>query len=417
MHSAKLSAHSAVNPIPFAYLAPMKKSVAIIGGGPAGMMLAACLDSSLYDVTIYEKNKSFGRKFLVAGKGGFNVTHGENIGDFLQRYTPNNFLETALRNFNNEDLRTWLKSIGIPTFIGSSHRIYPEKGIKPIEVLNQILDVLTTKGIHFQLDQEWKGWDQNNQLIFQSGDKVNSDIVAFALGGGSWKVTGSDGSWLTTFQEKGIETKDFVPANCAYQIDWSKEFLKKNAGQPLKNIALTCADKTQKGELVITDFGLEGNAIYALSPQIQNELDTNGKAQIYLDLKPPLTVDRIKEKLEKSKMNTTDSLDKELKLSRPQIDLIKTNVTKEEFINPSLLAAAIKALPLIVLAAAELDEAISTTGGIALDQIDENNQLNKLSNHYCLGEMLDWNAPTGGYLLQACFSMGAHLAKHLNGKK
>tara|TARA_R110000737_G_scaffold327084_2_gene341114 strand:- start:9229 stop:10416 length:1188 start_codon:yes stop_codon:yes gene_type:complete len=395
----------------------MKKSVAIIGGGPAGMMLAACLDSSLYDVTIYEKNKSFGRKFLVAGKGGFNVTHGENIGDFLQRYTPNNFLETALRNFNNEDLRTWLKSIGIPTFIGSSHRIYPEKGIKPIEVLNQILDVLTTKGIHFQLDQEWKGWDQNNQLIFQSGDKVNSDIVAFALGGGSWKVTGSDGSWLTTFQEKGIETKDFVPANCAYQIDWSKEFLKKNAGQPLKNIALTCADKTQKGELVITDFGLEGNAIYALSPQIQNELDTNGKAQIYLDLKPPLTVDRIKEKLEKSKMNTTDSLDKELKLSRPQIDLIKTNVTKEEFINPSLLAAAIKALPLIVLAAAELDEAISTTGGIALDQIDENNQLNKLSNHYCLGEMLDWNAPTGGYLLQACFSMGAHLAKHLNGKK
>jgi uncharacterized flavoprotein (TIGR03862 family) len=417
VHSAKLSAHSAVNPIPFAYLAPMKKSVAIIGGGPAGMMLAACLDSSLYDVTIYEKNKSFGRKFLVAGKGGFNVTHGENIGDFLQRYTPNNFLETALRNFNNEDLRTWLKSIGIPTFIGSSHRIYPEKGIKPIEVLNQILDVLTTKGIHFQLDQEWKGWDQNNQLIFQSGDKVNSDIVAFALGGGSWKVTGSDGSWLTTFQEKGIETKDFVPANCAYQIDWSKEFLKKNAGQPLKNIALTCADKTQKGELVITDFGLEGNAIYALSPQIQNELDTNGKAQIYLDLKPPLTVDRIKEKLEKSKMNTTDSLDKELKLSRPQIDLIKTNVTKEEFINPSLLAAAIKALPLIVLAAAELDEAISTTGGIALDQIDENNQLNKLSNHYCLGEMLDWNAPTGGYLLQACFSMGAHLAKHLNGKK
>jgi uncharacterized flavoprotein (TIGR03862 family) len=395
----------------------MKKTVSIIGGGPAGLMLAASLDSTLFDVTIYEKNKSLGRKFLVAGKGGFNLTHGEELDNFINRYTPNDFLEPALRKFSNEDLRTWLKSIGIETFVGSSHRIYPEKGMKPIEVLNQILDVLSSKGVKLQLDHDWKGWDQNNKLIFQSGETVNSDIVVFTLGGGSWKVTGSDGSWLSLFKEKGIKTLDFKPSNCAFQIDWINNFAKKNAGNPLKNIALTCADLTQKGELVITDFGLEGNAIYALSPQIQHELDTKGTAQLFLDLKPPLSIAQVAEKLEKSKMNTTDSLDIELKLSRAQIDLIKTKVSKEVFLNPSLLAAAIKALPLTVLAPGDLDEAISTTGGIALDQVDENYQLNKLPNHYCLGEMLDWNAPTGGYLLQASFSMSAYLAMHLQGKK
>jgi uncharacterized flavoprotein (TIGR03862 family) len=392
----------------------MKKSVSIIGGGPAGMMLATQLDASLYDVVIYEKNKSFGRKFLVAGKGGFNLTHNEKIDDFIQRYTPNDFLDKALRSFTNENFRTWLKSIDVPTFVGSSYRIYPEKGMKPIEVLNQLLTVLTSKGVQFQFEKEWKGWNEQNELIFKSGETLQSDIVVFALGGGSWKVTGSHGDWLDTFKEKGIETKDFVPANCAYQIDWKDLFRKKNTGQPLKNIALSCADKTQKGELVITDFGLEGNAIYALSPQIQQELDSKGKATIYLDLKPSLTAEKIIEKLENSKMNTTDSLDKQLKLSRPQIDLIKSIISKEEFILPERLAKAIKALPLTILAHAALDEAISTAGGIALHQVDENYQLTTLLNQYCLGEMLDWNAPTGGYLLQACFSMGAHLAKHLN---
>jgi uncharacterized flavoprotein (TIGR03862 family) len=392
----------------------MKKTVAIIGGGPAGMMVAAHLDKDKYDVTIYEKNKNFGRKFLVAGKGGFNLTHGEEMDTFIQRYTPQKFMETALLSFSNEDLRNWLKSIGIPTFVGSSHRIYPQKGIKPIEVLNQILDFLTSKNVHFKYEKEWTGWNQNNHLTFQDGENVNSDIVIFALGGGSWKVTGSDGSWIKLFQKKGIETKEFIPANCAYQIAWPTDIKKRNAGLPLKNIAVTCGEKTQKGELVITDFGLEGNAIYALSPQIQTELDTTGKAQIFLDIKPPLHVEKIKEKLELSKMKTTDSLDKELRLSRPQINLIKSFVSKEDFMHPSKLACAIKSLPLTVLAPAELDEAISTTGGISLNQIDENYQFKKLNNHYCIGEMLDWNAPTGGYLLQACFSMGVHLANYLN---
>jgi uncharacterized flavoprotein (TIGR03862 family) len=395
----------------------MKKTVSIIGGGPAGLMLAGALNPALFEVTVYEKNKSFGRKFLVAGKGGFNLTHGEALEAFIDRYTPNDFLAPALRNFSNEDLRHWLETIGIPTFIGSSNRVYPVKSIKPIQVLNHFLDLLLSKGVQFQFEKEWKGWNDKRELIFQSGETVKSDLVIFALGGGSWKVTGSDGSWKTLFGEKGIQTLAFKPANCAYQLAWKKDFSEKNAGKPLKNIALTCGSKTQKGELVVTDFGLEGNAIYALSPAIQSELDSTGKAQLQLDLKPQQSLTEIREKLNKSNLKITEILAKELNLSRTQIDLIKSVISKEAFLNKERLAATLKALPLTVLAAATLDEAISTTGGIALSEVDEFYQLKQLPKHYCLGEMLDWNAPTGGYLLQACFSMGEFLAKYLNAQK
>ncbi|MFA7273878.1 MAG: TIGR03862 family flavoprotein [Crocinitomicaceae bacterium] len=392
----------------------MKKTVSIIGGGPAGLMLAGALNPALFEVMVFEKNKSFGRKFLVAGKGGFNLTHGEALEAFIDRYTPTDFLAPALRNFSNEDLRRWLEAIGIPTFVGSSNRVYPLKGIKPIEVLTHLLDFLLSKGVQFQFEKEWKGWNDQQELIFQSGETVKSDLVIFALGGGSWKVTGSDGSWKTLFEEKGIQTAAFKPANCAYQVAWQKDFTEKNAGKPLKNIALTCGSKTLKGELVVTDFGLEGNAIYALSPAIQSALDSTGKAQLQLDLKPQLSLNEISEKLGKSKLKITETLAKELNLSRTQIDLIKSVVSKETFLDKEQLASALKALPLMVLAAAPLDEAISTTGGIALSEVDEFYQLKQLPQHYCLGEMLDWNAPTGGYLLQACFSMGVYLAEFLN---
>jgi uncharacterized flavoprotein (TIGR03862 family) len=395
----------------------MKKSIAIIGGGSSALIAAAFLDANLFEVTLYEQKKTLGRKLLVAGDGGFNLTHSEPIEIMTTRYTPDSFLKNALSNFTNEDLIIWLKKIGIPTMTGSSNKIYPEKGIKPITILNKIKEILVAKNVQIKCNHTWDGWTSNNELIFNKNIIVTADYTVFAIGGGSWKVTGSDGKWLNTFKEKGISTLNFLPANCAYKINWSKDFIEKNEGKPLKNIALSCLEKTQKGELVITKFGLEGNAIYALSPEIQSGLSNQGSATIYLDLKPMLTIEELHQKIVTSSLKTTETLKRTLKLSQTQIHLLKSIVTKEEFMSNALLSKNIKALPLTVLSAAPLDEAISTTGGIPLEAVTKNFELKKLKNSFCIGEMLDWNAPTGGYLLQACFSMGVYIAQFLNKKK
>lgn len=393
----------------------MKKSIAIIGGGPSALLLAAFLNSKKFDVTIYEKKKSLGRKFLVAGKGGFNLSHAERMDDFIDRYTPNVFLRAVLLNFTNDDLRTWLEEIGIPTFVGTSNRIYPTKGIKPIEVLHKILAILKEKKVQIKTGDKWIGWSKNNHLIFDSGATVQADYVVFALGGGSWKVTGSDGSWKDLFEDKEIKTNPFQASNCAFKIDWSSDFILKNEGKPLKNISITCDEKSQKGEVVLTRFGLEGNAIYALSPQIQNQLQDQKEAQVFIDLKPSFSLQKIKDRIQNSKeKKISDTLRKVLKLSSTQTNFLKSQLTKDEFLDLNLLAQKIKKLPLAIIATAPIDEAISTTGGIDLDEINTFFELKKMENHFCIGEMLDWNAPTGGYLLQACFSMGWWLAKYLN---
>ena len=393
----------------------MKKSVSIIGGGPAALVLAALLDCEKCNVTIFEKNKTLGRKFLVAGKGGFNLTHSEAIDELINRYTPSDFLEKSLLHFNNQDLRNWLESIGIPTYIGSSKRVYPEKGIKPIAVLNAILAVLDRKNVQIQYNHIWKGWDLDNSLYFNLDTKIKSDYNVFSLGGGSWKVTGSDGLWVDLFKTKGILTIPFQASNCAYEVNWPDDFIAEHEGTPLKNIAISCLNKSQKGEAVITSFGLEGNAIYALSPQIRDELNTQQKATIYLDLKPTLSHQEIFNKSKNSTYKkTSETLQKEIKLSLAQIGLLKKYLNKETYLNPDSLAANIKKLRLEITGSAVLNEAISTTGGVALNAVDKNFELKNIQNHFCIGEMLDWDAPTGGYLLQACFSMGATLAKYLN---
>jgi uncharacterized flavoprotein (TIGR03862 family) len=393
----------------------MKKSVSIIGGGSASLFLAAFLDSDLFEVTIFEKNKAPGRKFLVAGKGGFNLTHSELMDRFTDRYTPSSFLKEALLAFNNNHLRKWLNEIGIPTYIGSSKRVFPEKGIKPIEVLKAILAVLKDKKVNFKFQYEWTGWNEENDLIFNTEIPVKSDFCVFSLGGASWKKTGSDGSWLNMFDSKGIETNPFQSANCAFEIVWPSDFIAINEGRPLKNIAISCGSKTQKGEVVITQFGLEGNAIYALSPQIQEELNIQKKAVIYIDLKPTLTVQAIRNRMNSSRESKIGRLlHNVLKLSAAQINLLKSNLSKEEYLSLDILSNRIKNLSLTVTAAAALDDAISTSGGLDLEQVNKYFELKKMKNTYCIGEMLDWNAPTGGYLLQACFSMGVYLAHHLN---
>ncbi|WKD84749.1 hypothetical protein KCTC32516_00083 [Polaribacter huanghezhanensis] len=392
----------------------MKKTISIIGGGPSAFLLAAFLDTSKFDVTIYEKNKTTGRKFLVAGKGGFNITHSEPMEQLLKRYTPSDFLEEALLNFTNTDFRNWLNQIGIPTYVGSSKRVYPEEGIKPIEVLNAILASLKEKGIAIKDEHIFSDWDIDNNPIINN-KSIQTDYTVFSLGGGSWKITGSDGNWLNTFAKKGINTTPFVASNCAYQIHWKSDFINKNEGSPLKNIAISCGGTTQKGEAVITKFGLEGNAIYGLSPKIREELNSNSKATLFIDFKPSLTLENVLSKINLStQKNTTATLKKALKLSSAQIDLLKTTLSKELYLNSDSLAKFIKKFPLEIINTAEIDEAISTVGGIELNAITKNFKLKNLPNQFCIGEMINWDAPTGGYLLQACASIGVFVAKHLN---
>ena len=392
----------------------MKKSVSIVGGGTAGLFLAAFLDPGLFDITIFEKKAANGRKFLVAGDGGFNLTHSESMDGFIQRFTPDHFLKPALENFSNEDLRSWFESLDIPTFVGSSKRVFPEKGIKPIMVLKAIESFLLKRGVVFKFKKKFSGWDEQHNLVFNSREVIESDYQVFALGGGSWKVTGSDGGWLETFADQGISTLPFQAANCAFQVNWSEDFLKKHEGEPLKNIAVAIENQSQKGEAVITKFGIEGNAIYALSPKIQAELALQQKAVIHVDFKPMLSTDELFRKLQNSRHNTTKTLKQSIKLSPPVLDLIKSTLSKDVFMDNALLAKSIKAFPITILDSAPIDEAISTSGGISLKAVDTNFELNKLKNNFCIGEMLDWNAPTGGYLIQGCASMGVHLANHLN---
>ncbi|MBP6455251.1 MAG: NAD(P)-dependent oxidoreductase [Chitinophagaceae bacterium] len=393
----------------------MQKTVSIIGSGPAAMALAIFLDPKKYTVSIYEKNKTLGRKFLVAGDGGFNLTHSDPIEKIIDAYTPNNFLNDALHFFSNLDLCNWLLQIGIPTFVGTSKRIFPQKGIKPIEVLNAILLKIKEKQVQLFYNHEWLEWNSNNELVFKNQKNIQSSIVVFALGGGSWSITGANKNWLDIFAQKKINTIPFQASNCAYMINWETNFIQKHEGKPLKNISIKCNGYMQKGEIISRKNWIEGNAMYSLSPQIRFLLNTNKTAELFIDLKPNFSIEKIIEKLSAPK-NISQQLRENLNLNPTQIDLIKNYTSKNDFQNISLLADRIKNIPIQIVGTAEIDQAISTVGGIDLNELDKNFQLKKMPKHYCIGEMLDYDAPTGGYLLQSCFSMGAFLAKQLNDK-
>lgn len=395
-----------------------KKNITIIGGGPASLMLACSLDTSKYNVSIYEKNSALGRKFLVAGDGGFNLTHSEDKEQFVNRYHPKQFIEPFLNHFSNIDFRDWLKSIGIETYVGTSKRVFPVKGIKPIEVLNAIISVLKKNNISIHYNHEWKGWS-NEQLTFQTSNNrivnITTDIVVFALGGASWKVTGSNGEWTSYFKEKGIKINSFYPSNCAYKINWDSELIKQISGHALKNCEFTCGSMQKKGEAVLTDFGIEGSGVYALSKEIRDQLIKNKKAELFIDFKPELSLEEIQNRFEnRGKLSIKDVLEKKINLSSVQIQLLKFHTTKEEYNQPETISRLIKQFPLHLTGFAPIDEAISTVGGVDLEEVNQDLELKKLPNHFCLGEMLDWDAPTGGYLLQACFSMGKFLADKLN---
>ena len=376
------------------------KSIAIIGGGAAGMAVASFLNERLFNVTIYERNKALGRKFLVAGKGGFNLTHGESLSLMKSRYHPRGFMDRSLEGFSNEDFRNWLTELGIPTFVGTSNRVFPIKGIKPINVLQKIINHLTEKKVNIVYDYQWKG----EQI---------ADIVIYALGGASWAITGSDGSWADNFSD----TLPFKASNCAFKINWPKPFIEVAEGKPLKNIVQRYKENYAKGEVVITNYGLEGGAIYQLSYYLVRDIYRFGKVEIHVDLKKDTPEEVLLSKLSNSREKTlTNALKRDCNLSRQAIALLKNILTKNDFLELPTLAYNIKHLPLTLHQPAPISEAISTTGGINLEMLNENFELKGSPDHYCIGEMSDWNAPTGGYLLQACFSMGHHLATNLNAR-
>lgn len=398
----------------------MKKSIAIIGAGPASLMLAASLDAALFDITIYEQKKAIARKFLVAGDGGLNITHSEALQSFIQKYTPADFIKPYLEYFSNIDFQKWLQSIGIDTFTGTSKRVFPLKNIKPIEVLNAIENAVIKNNVVIKTEHKWLGWNDNNALIFESKgnlESVNANIVVFGLGGGSWAKTGSDGNWCELFKSKSIQVIPFQASNCAFKIDWNQEIITQIEGKALKNISISCDDKTIFGEAVLTNFGIEGNAVYAHSNSIRNQINENGFAEIYIDFKTNVTVENIVTKLKsnrKSSISFTKHIENQLNLTKQQIVLLKNYLDKESFNDIEILAKTIKNFPLQLTDLAPIDEAISTVGGVCLSEINTDFELKSLPNHYCIGEMLNWDAPTGGYLLQACFSMGKYLANSLN---
>ncbi len=397
----------------------MKINISIIGGGASALILASELNSEKFNITIYEKNTALGRKFLVAGDGGLNLTHSQNANEFIKNYSPFTFLKNVFIDFNNDDFNHWINKLGIKTFIGSSGRIFPLKNHKPIEVLNAILLKINKNNVRLNFKHEWKGFSKNNNLIFENNSKlieIKSDYTIFCLGGASWQITGSKGDWGEYFLQKNIKINTFKASNCAFKINWNESLLEKIEGKVLKNISIRCEGKTIFGEIAITKFGIEGSGIYPLSPFIREQLLKKAKAEIYIDLKPTLSLEKIIEKLNSiiNRPNFTENLKKTLKLNSLQIKLLKHFLNKEKFLNYTILANSIKEFKLNIIDLAPIDEAISTVGGIALDEITENFELKKLKNNFTIGEMLDYDAPTGGYLLQSCFSMGKYIADYLN---
>lgn len=400
-----------------------KKHCAIIGGGPAGLMAAEILATAGHAVTIYDHMPSLGRKFLMAGRGGLNLTHSEPLDHFISRYgNAAQWLAPSLRSFPPEALRTWATSLGQETFVGSSGRVFPV-AMKASPLLRAWLKRLSDLGAVFQTNHRWLGW-QNDALLFQNNANtpitVRPDATILALGGASWPKLGSDGHWTNILAAAGIELAPLCPANCGFTILWSEHFSSRFAGQPLKPVALSFAGQSRQGEAMITAQGIEGSAIYALATPLREAIAAQGNTTLLLDLHPHLTHAQLVQKLQSPRGGQSFStfLRKALGFSPVQIGLLRERMTTEQLAHISVeqLAEAIKQLPLHLTGTTGLTRAISTAGGIMQTAVDETFMLKAKPTVYAVGEMLDWEAPTGGYLLQACFSTAATAAQAILSK-
>jgi uncharacterized flavoprotein (TIGR03862 family) len=393
---------------------------AVVGAGPAGLMAAERLAGAGVGVTVYDRMPSVGRKFLLAGRGGLNLTHSEPLEKFLERYHPRHeALRAAIVAFPPQRLREWCESLGQQTFVGTSGRVFPN-AMKASPLLRAWLRRLADAGVAFAMRHRFVGW-QDGALAFArlDGSTITDrpDVTILALGGASWPRLGSDGGWTTALAEAGIAITPLQPANCGFRVNWSGPFRSRRAGTPLKRIAVTVAGQTVRGEAVITADGIEGGAIYALSGPVREAIIRDGSAVLAVDLRPDLTQADLAARLAeaRAKDSLSTALRKNARLSPAAIDLLREAAIGEgrqlAGLPASGLAALIKAVPLRLTGVAHIARAISTAGGISFDEIDERFMLCKRPGVFVAGEMLDWEAPTGGYLLQASFATGVAAAE------
>jgi uncharacterized flavoprotein (TIGR03862 family) len=367
-------------------------------------------------VDLYDSMGSAGRKFLLAGKGGLNLTHAESLEQFVSHYgSRQNKLEPFLKKFGPEDLRKWVRELGIETFIGTSGRVFPV-GMKTSPILHAWLQRLRNSGMSFHFHHKWRGWEDDGSLCFETpeGDvKKNPGVVILATGGGSYPHLGSTGAWVQILINQGVRIAELKPSNCGFDVYWSEHFRDRFEGFPLKSVSLSFIDSNgnkfhKQGEFIITSTGIEGSLVYALSSQIRDEIEANGSATIKLDLAPGWSRERLVDRLSRPRGSRTLSghLEKSVKIRGVKAGLLWEYISKEDFADPRLLASSIKELSIQVVAARPLEEAISSAGGILFEELDENLMIRSMPGVFCAGEMLDWEAPTGGYLLTACFSTG-----------
>jgi uncharacterized flavoprotein (TIGR03862 family) len=391
-------------------------SVSIVGGGPAGLMAAEVIAASGARIDVYDAMPSVGRKFLMAGKGGLNLTHSETLEPFLARYSTRRAqVGSWLTAFGPEALRAWTHALGVETFIGSSGRVFP-KDMKAAPLLRAWLHRLRGAGVVFHMRHRWQGWNEDGALQFATPQgivNVTTDATLLALGGGSWARLGSDGAWTSLLTARGVNIAPLVPANCGFDCPWSEHLRTRYAGHPVKSIIASFTDETgtlhrQPGECIVTGHGIEGGVIYALSVPIRDAITTYGSATLYLDLAPGRDLQRLTHDLSTSrgKRSLSNHLQQQAGIAGVKAGLLREVASVTDLATAARLATLIKALPLTLTAPRPLDEAISSAGGVAFDALDEHLMLRALPGVFCAGEMLDWEAPTGGYLLTACFASG-----------
>ena len=399
-----------------------RTAVVIVGGGPAGLMAADVLAERGIEVHLHDAMPSVGTKFLLAGKGGLNLTHSEPIDRFVARYGARaRDVARWLDTFGPGDVRAWARSLGVDTFVGSSGRVFPE-GMGAAALLDAWVQRLRSRGVVFHLRSRWTGFGPDGTPTFseaplRSGSPAACGAVLLALGGGSWPSTGSDGAWVAWLRCAGVGVAPLRPANCGFAVAWSDVFRQRFQGQPLKSVALAFdrADGTvvsQKGECLVTAYGMEGSLVYAHSAALRDAVEEQGRMTVRIDLLPGRSEEQVREALaaDRGKRSWAAFLQRRLGLAGVKAGLLREGASASDFEDPDRLARRIKGVPVTLLSPRPIEEAISSAGGVCLEELDPRLMLKKLPGVFCAGEMLDWEAPTGGYLITACMASGRFAA-------
>ncbi|WP_169568787.1 NAD(P)/FAD-dependent oxidoreductase [Sneathiella limimaris] len=399
-----------------------KRKVVIVGGGPAGLFAAEYLSRiDGLDVHLFDHKPSIGRKFLIAGRGGLNLTHSEELESFLSKYGPaEDFLKPLITDFNPRKLRDWAEGLGVETFVGTSGRVFPVE-MKATGIIRAWSKRILDQGVTFHPGYSLTGIAPTGDLIFQTSEEsvelVSADATLFAMGGLSYPHLGSTGNWIPALKDAGIDIRPFLPMNCGFEVNWSAYLISKYSGEALKNIRVKYQDEVVPGDLILTDYGLEGGAIYALSRELVKDLDRekseeNEPVVVHLDLKPDMSADRLRVKLEspRGKQSFSNYLRKALGLPPHIVALLHERAGDQLKTNEEIISA-VKNLPITLTGARPIERAISSLGGVKLESLTPELMVKDMPGIFVAGEMMDWDAPTGGYLLQACFATGLGAAK------